>query len=143
MTIELQPEPVEETVPASATAGLKGLADASYCLITSFRKSGQGVETPVWFALDDGVAYVKTGVDSGKVKRIRRESRIEVAPCTLRGRPRGAAVLARARVVTDPAEEERAERALAARYGLVRRVFLASLHLFGVDELYVAIEPGS
>jgi PPOX class probable F420-dependent enzyme len=117
------------------------LEKQSYCLLTTFRRSGEGVGTPVWFAPDDGALYVKTGVQSGKVKRLRRRTDVEVAPCTLRGRPRGPAIEGTARVVTDPQEEARAERALSSKYRLTRPLLLAFLHWRGVEELYVAIEP--
>src|SRR3954454_15553411 len=98
-------------------SGFDGLAGRRFCLLTTFRKSGAAVATPLWFATDGATLYVKTAVDSGKVKRLRRAPSVEVAPCTLRGRPLGPAVAASARIVDDPAEEARAERALRARYG--------------------------
>lgn len=124
--------------PPSAFAALDG---ARYCLLTSFRANGTGVSTPLWFASTGDAVYVKTAVDSGKVKRIRRHPPVEVAPCTFRGRPLGPTVAATARIVVDAAEEERAERALDRRYGLHRRGLLGLLHLRGVRELYVALEP--
>jgi PPOX class probable F420-dependent enzyme len=120
-----------------------GLDSRRYCLLTSFRANGVAVHTPLWFAIDGGVVYMKTGVESGKVKRIRRYPRVEVAPCTMRGRPRGHAIAATARIVIDEAEEARAERALDRRYGLHRRLILGFLHLRGVRELYLALEPAA
>jgi PPOX class probable F420-dependent enzyme len=119
------------------------LAGRKYCLLTSFRVNGAAVSTPLWFADDGGVLYLRTGVESGKVKRIRRQAQVEVAPCTLRGHPRGPAMAATARIVVDEAEEARAERALDRRYGLPRRLILRFLHLRGIRELYVAVEPAS
>src|SRR4051794_32286609 len=97
---------------------LDGLDGRRFCLLTTFRKSGAAVSTPLWFATHGETLYVKTAVDSGKVKRIRRSPRVEVAPCTIRGRPLGPPVAASARIVVDAAEEARAERALHAHYGL-------------------------
>ena len=77
------------------------------------------------------------------MKRIRRDPRVELAPCTLRGRPLGPAAAATARVVADPEEEVRAERALEARYGLYRPVVLGVLHLARVRELYLAVAPAA
>jgi len=115
--------------------------EGQYRLVTTFRRSGEGVGTPIWFAVDAETMYVRTGVESGKVKRIAANPRVTVAPCTLRGRPRGPGVGAAARVVTDPDESARAERALSAKYGISRALILRYLHWRGVDELYVAIEP--
>jgi uncharacterized protein len=125
----------------AATAGLLSDQGGSYCLLTSFRRSGEGVGTPVWFAIENGTVYVKTGVDSGKVKRIRANPSVRLTPCTLRGRLRGPAAAGTARVVTDPSEEARAEQALAGKYGISRPVVLAFMRWRGVRETYVAIEP--
>jgi len=114
--------------------------DGPYRLMTTFRRTGEGVGTAVWFAVDADTMYVKTGSQSGKVKRIAANPRVTVAPCTLRGKPRGPATDAVARVVTDPAEEARAERALSGKYGITRPLVLGYLHRRGVEELYVAIE---
>ncbi len=79
----------------------------SYARLTTFRKSGEPVSTPVWFALGPGHerVYVFTDVESGKVRRIRNDPRVGLAPSGFRGRPRGAEVRAEARVL-DRAEHE-------------------------------------
>jgi uncharacterized protein len=133
--------PMAVEMAADVDRALDGLNGHSYCLLTTFRRTGEGVATPVWFAVEDGTLYVKTGVESGKVKRIGANADVQVAPCTMRGRPRGPAAEARARVVTDPKEAARAEQALAGKYGIGRPVLLAFLHWRGVEELYLAIEP--
>jgi hypothetical protein len=62
-----------------------------YLSLETFRKSGAGVRTPVWFAaapggaLDAGTLYVYTTADSGKAKRIRRNQAVKVAACGARG----------------------------------------------------------
>jgi PPOX class probable F420-dependent enzyme len=60
-----------------------------YISLETFKKNGQGVKTPVWFALHDDALYVYTEADSGKVKRIRNNPRVRVALCTVRGRVTG------------------------------------------------------
>jgi len=114
--------------------------EGPYRLVTTFRRTGDAVGTPVWFAVDADTMYIKTGAQSGKVKRIAANPRVTVAPCSLRGKPRGAATDAVARVVTDPDEEARAERALSGKYGITRPLVESYLHRRGVEELYVAIE---
>ncbi|MDF5754020.1 PPOX class F420-dependent oxidoreductase [Spongiactinospora sp. TRM90649] len=91
------------------TQGLDHLAGARTVLLTTFRKDGTPVGTPVVTAIHDGVLYASTLENSGKVKRIRRDARVTVGPCTLRGAPTGPAVEARARVL-DGAESRRANR---------------------------------
>ena len=77
------------------------LGNASYVLLTTFRKDGTPVPTPVWVVRIGDELRVWTIRDSGKVKRIRRSGRAQIAPCTMRGRPRGQSVDATARMLPD------------------------------------------
>ncbi|MEW2631466.1 PPOX class F420-dependent oxidoreductase [Streptomyces sp. NPDC048389] len=61
-------------------------ASARYVSVTTFRKNGTGVATPVWFAVDGGELFVWTRTDSWKVKRLRNDSRVVVTVCDARGR---------------------------------------------------------
>jgi PPOX class probable F420-dependent enzyme len=91
-----------------------------YVLLTTFRRDGRGVPTPVWFAPlpdDPATVAVITGRDAGKVKRLRHTPRCTLAPCDVRGRPHGDAVEASGRVAEDPSEIALGTRALARRYG--------------------------
>jgi PPOX class probable F420-dependent enzyme len=88
-----------------------------YMSLATFRRSGAEVKTPVWFAAADGKLYVFTGGDSGKIKRLRRSSRVRIAPSDARGRVRGAWWDAAARVISDTRAIERARAALRAKYG--------------------------
>jgi uncharacterized protein len=63
-----------------------------YVSLTTFKKSGQRVETPIWFATAGGKLYMYSELDAGKMKRIRNNARIEVAPCTFRGKVIGPSV---------------------------------------------------
>ncbi|MEV0962469.1 MULTISPECIES: PPOX class F420-dependent oxidoreductase [unclassified Streptomyces] len=65
---------------------LQELDRAKYISLTTFRKDGTGVATPVWFAVEGGELYVWTRSDSWKVKRLRRDDRVTVVPCDVRGR---------------------------------------------------------
>jgi PPOX class probable F420-dependent enzyme len=89
-------------------------------LLVSFRRDGRPVPTPVWFASVGDVLYVRSEANSGKIKRIRRDDRVVMAPCDGRGRPLGPSHDATARVLAGD-ETIVAETALAARYGIVRR----------------------
>lgn len=104
------------------TDQLAALRGHQYINLTTFRKSGEGVGTPVWFAVEDGKLYVGTPADSGKVKRIRNNPKVQLAPCTASGRALGPSIEARARIL--PADEEAAaNHALNRKYGVRRRVF--------------------
>jgi len=96
---------------------LADLGAAKYVLLTTFRKDGRGVPTPIWAVpYDDGLA-VWTPVDTGKLKRIRRDGRVTVAPCTFGGETTGETVEAQARI-GDRADTDRVRKALRRKYGL-------------------------
>ena len=90
---------------------------STYVSLTTFRRSGAAVATPVWAAPDGDTLVVWTRADSGKVKRLRHTSRVTVAPCDVRGRVRGPAVEATAEFVPR-AEWPQALAALRRAYGL-------------------------
>ncbi|MBI1787362.1 MAG: PPOX class F420-dependent oxidoreductase [Acidobacteria bacterium] len=98
-------------------------AGQKYLNLETSKKSGDGVKTPVWFAAEPSVRlesseaklYVYTIGVSGKVKRIRNNPRVKVAPCNMRGEVRGEWVEARAEIVTG-AEAEHGMRLLNKKY---------------------------
>lgn len=93
-----------------------------YINLTTFRKNGKAVSTPVWFVLLDDRMYVWTGRNTGKVKRVRANGRAQIAPSDARGRPLGPSIPVRARIVADPDLHRRVERAFLARYGCQYRL---------------------
>ena len=96
------------------------LEAAKYVSITTRKRSGDTVSSPVWIAaLGEGKYGFTTGSTSGKVKRIRNFPDVELRPCDARGRvtPGATAVLATARVVTGDAYEP-VHRAIKSKYGL-------------------------
>jgi PPOX class probable F420-dependent enzyme len=112
-----------------------------YCLLVTFRRDGTRVPTPVWFGLDDdGHVYVQTEEDAFKVKRIRRDSRARVGPCSVRGKPLGPLAEGTARLLPHE-QEDRAEAALQANYGLGRRAYEAVRSRFGSKPRYIEVVP--
>ena len=112
-------------------------------MIVTFKRDGGAVPTPVWFGLDaEGRLYFRTGADVAKVRRIRNDPRVLVAPCTVRGKPLGPSVEATARVLSAE-EKEHAETAVQSNYGLGRRLYEGAADAVGGDEVYVEIEPAS
>ena len=93
-----------------------------YISLSTFRRNGAEVATPVWFAEDGEKLYVFTLGDSGKVKRLRHTAKARVAPSDSRGRVQGAARAATARLIAEPAVIDRAHGALRAKYGWQMRV---------------------
>ena len=100
------------------------LAGQRYVRVTTFKRDGTPVSTPVWCAGDDGSLLVFTEENSGKVKRIRRDAHVRVAPCGARGALRGQAVDADARILDETA---RVETLLARKYGWVWRGYTLSM----------------
>ena len=89
-----------------------------YLSLTTYRKSGEAVPTPIWFAKDGDTLYAITMEQSGKVKRIRHTAQVEVSPCTSSGEILGEAAAGLARVLdADGAEAANANAALDRRYG--------------------------
>jgi PPOX class probable F420-dependent enzyme len=105
------------------------LARGSYLLVTTFRKDGTPVPTPVWVGRDGDELLVWTQTTAGKVKRIRNNPAVELTECDLRGKPRGETVKGTARIL-DADETERARRMLRKKYGIAGRVVIGSSKLF-------------
>jgi uncharacterized protein len=126
--------------PAPAEEGFSSLSGRKYCLLTTFRRNGDPVPTPVWFGLAGGRLYFHSESSVGKMKRIRNEPRVLVAPCTVRGKPLGSPAEGRARVLGED-EAASAERAIAANYGLFRRIYEAGGSRLPVDMVYVEVTP--
>ncbi|MFF5172541.1 PPOX class F420-dependent oxidoreductase [Micromonospora sp. NPDC000089] len=107
---------------------LDRLAAEKYVLLTTFRKDGRAVPTPVWSVRDGDTLAVWTAADSGKVKRIRRDGSVTVAPCDVRGRPHGEAVPGHA-VLCDPAESDRVRGLIKQKYRMLGRLTLLGSRL--------------
>jgi PPOX class probable F420-dependent enzyme len=101
---------------------LDRLAGETYVLLTTFRRDGRPVATPVWAVRDGDALAVWTVADSGKVKRIRRSGTVMVAPCDFRGNTHGDAVAGHASLTGSVAGDERVRRLMARKYGLVGRI---------------------
>lgn len=103
-------------------------AGAKYLNLETFRKSGVGVRTPVWFAQDvlhsvptTTVFYVYSEADAGKVKRIRNNPAVRVAPCAMNGSVRGAWIEGHARICNED-EAAHGQQLLVQKYGVLKRL---------------------
>lgn len=104
------------------TSSLAQFSQQNYLNLESFRKNGLSVKTPVWFVQDGDTLYVRTVAGSGKVKRIRRNPQVNIAPCTGSGDLRGEWVSAQAREVSGEIEK-RVDSLLGRKYGLQKTLF--------------------
>ena len=112
-------EPAGRSNPRTVAPRFRG----KYLSLTTFRRDGTGVATPVWFVTDAGKILVDTDADSQKVRRIRRNPSVTVAECTATGHLRSSPVPARAQI--HPHHDVPSARQLMARkYRLDRIVIL-------------------
>jgi uncharacterized protein len=111
---------------------LDALARSRYVSLTTYRRDGVGIDTPVWHAVDDHTLYIWTNADSWKVKRIRNVPRAVVTVCTARGRIEEGAVRVEgaARLITDEDGMAHVRELLAGKYGWQFRVTELSAKLF-------------
>lgn len=128
-----------EKTPEKTSGTFTELYPYKYIQLTTFRKNGTAVPTPVWFATDQGKLYVLTINTAGKVKRIRNTARVVLAPCNASGKVLGEQVEARAREVS-AAEYEHAIAVLARKYGFIYRVFTFLQNIRKAKRTYIEIE---
>lgn len=104
---------------ASDVTTLLSLADERFVSLTTFRKTGVPVSTPVWIGRDGDSLIVTTPEGTGKVKRLRNNARVELRPCTRTGSVADDAPVATgtAVVTVDAAGEKLLERVFSAKYG--------------------------
>jgi PPOX class probable F420-dependent enzyme len=99
------------------------IARSPYVSLTTYRRSGVAVPTPVWAVRDGDELLIWTKDDTGKVKRIRNSGRVTVTPCDARGRiaPGAPTAEGTARLL-DASQLDRVRRVMAGKYGLRFRV---------------------
>ncbi|MEV7168204.1 PPOX class F420-dependent oxidoreductase [Streptomyces sp. JL4002] len=96
---------------------IEELGRARYVSLTTFRKDGTPVATPVWAVADGGELYVWTRTDTWKVKRIRNDGRVRLSPCDVRGRvPEGAGTAEGQARLLDEAGLRRVRKLMSRKY---------------------------
>ena len=122
-----------------SASGFGHLAGHKYALLVTYKRSGGGVPTPVWFGVDEqGRFYCRTGKSATKAKRIRNNPRVKVAPCSVRGVPKGPHAEGTARIV-DEAGQEHAEQAIQSNYGTFRKIYEGSAG--SMEAFYIEVTP--
>ncbi|MGZ3102994.1 PPOX class F420-dependent oxidoreductase [Streptomyces sp. H62] len=109
-------------------ASLDRLGAGKYLLVTTYRKNGTPVATPVWVVRDGDALGVWTAADSWKVKRVRNRADVLIGPCDVRGRATGEQVPGTAEIC-DPAATGHYRRLIARKYGVVGRLTLLGSRL--------------
>ena len=117
MTSTMHANPTAAVAPdaTAPTQPFARFAEQKTIVLTTYRRDGTPVSTPVHIAVDGPVAYIRTFDPSGKLKRMRRTAEVEIAPSTMRGRVTGDAMRATARILSGD-EAAKAARAMAAKY---------------------------
>jgi len=112
----------------------------AFLSLTTFRKNGAPVATPVWFAQEDDKLYVMTAANTGKVRRIHHNAQVEVAPCKLNGDLLGPPLEAMAVILPDD-QTARANRALIRKYGWQKRIYDLGYILRARKRTWLEITP--
>jgi uncharacterized protein len=107
--------------------GLEPLKAAKTILLTTYKRDGTPVPTPVSIAFNGDRAFFRSFDKAWKTKRLRNNPRVTAAPATLRGEPTGPAVHARAALLAG-AEAQIAARALARRHRLLQGALVPLAH---------------
>jgi PPOX class probable F420-dependent enzyme len=113
---------------------LEQLGSEKYVLLTTFRRDGRAVATPLWVVPDGAGLAFWTVAGSGKIKRIRNSGRVTVAACDMRGNPIGGETIEATARIGDHADRIRVGNGIKKKYGVVGRLtMLASRLRRGLD----------
>jgi PPOX class probable F420-dependent enzyme len=108
-------------------ASLSPLRNTKTILLTTYKKDGTPVATPVSIAFDGDRAFFRSYDKAWKTRRLRRNPDVQAAPATLRGQPTGPAVRARA-ILLDGEQAHVAARALARRHRILQAILVPAAH---------------
>ena len=128
-----------DAATAEPTGSINDLKGKKYCLLITYKKDGTPMPSPLWFGVGNGKLYAETGADDWKVKRIRNNPNVRVAPCNTRGVPTGPPFLGTARIVQKD-EEAAADRIIQDNYGWYRTVY-ERLLAHRVDTANIEVTP--
>jgi PPOX class probable F420-dependent enzyme len=128
---------ISTTTPEATPATFAPLRGAGTALLTTFRRNGQAVATPVGLAVHDGNAYFVTWSTTGKVKRLARNPAVLLAPSTRQGRPTGPVIPGAARRLEGAEREAARQRGgwVGRFWELIYRVVLRA------DAIYYEVTP--
>lgn len=119
---------------------VQALRSEKFIQLTTFRKSGKAVATPVWFAAEGGKLYVWSARDAGKVKRVRAGSKAELVACDLAGKKTHGPTYSGSTRLLDDEGSERVRQLMIKKYGMLGRVTIYGSILRGGRNRTVGIE---
>lgn len=126
----------------TTTRGFDAIRQYSYANWGTYKKNGDKVMTPVWFATNNGKAYIWSQRDTFKVKRALNNSRCDLTPCNVSGQKNlGPAIAGTARLI-DRGEVSGIKKLFRKKYGLQFTVLeFLGRHRPGSDHVYFEISP--
>lgn len=101
---------------------LVAFANEKHLNLLTFKRDGTGIPTPVWFVESGGTIYVYSLADAWKVKRVRNNPHVRIAPCDIRGKLKGEWVDAEAHIVASEGEAKTAHHLLEKKYGWMKKI---------------------
>jgi len=119
---------------------LAPFAHQTTSLLTTFRRNGTPVGTPVHVAVDDDRAFFRTWDTTWKFKRLRNNPLVTLSPSTFRGRPLGPTIRARARKL-EGQEARHAAKLLSSKYPVLQRMVPFVHRLMGVKTVHFELTP--
>ena len=123
------------------SAGFGPVKEVKTILLTTYKRDGTAVGTPVSIAFDGNRAFFRSYDKAWKTKRLRRDPRVRVAPSTVRGKPTGPAIQARATLL-DGEQARVAARALARRHRVLQAVLVPTMHrVMRYQTMHYELEP--
>jgi PPOX class probable F420-dependent enzyme len=132
---------MEQRVQAAPIASLAPFVRQKAALLTTYRRDGTPVGTAVNIAVEGDHAFVRSWDTSGKIKRIRNNPEVEIAPSTMSGKPLGPAIRARARILSG-AESEHAGKLIERKHPILQGVVVPVFHrLRQLTTTHVELRP--
>jgi uncharacterized protein len=123
-----------------ASNSFASLTKHQFINLTTYRKNGQAVATPVWFAPDGDRLVGFSHPQAGKIKRIRNNPRVSVAPSTVNGKALGESIEGVARLLS-PEEWTAAKSALKRKYGFQFRLLAWFSRVRHSPEIFWEVRP--
>jgi uncharacterized protein len=116
------------------------LGKNQYINLETFRKSGLGVKTPVWFVQEGNKIFVQTDVRSGKVKRIHNNSQVNIAPCKMDGALLGDWIPSTAIEIKDDETNGKIKHLLDKKYGLMKKMLSLASSIQGRQDTILELQ---
>ncbi len=117
---------------------LNAFVRQNYISLETYRKTGEPVRTPVWFVIYRDQICVNTEPDSGKVKRLRRNPSVKMAPCRFDGKVKGTWYSGNARFMEN-GEIKEIQRLFSNKYGFIQKIFSLLSGPRQHENIYLAI----